>query len=168
LPYGPELLKYLCRTTDSSEWAKRRKIANFRQGLVVDFQDKCHVWRRGVIVNVLNTDLIEIKFNVKGIDFFEKVERSSRRLAPYTFFTRSRYLEDFPTTLPEYDPIQKEMSKIEYRCNWKEDSTFNFPEEESEVRQRENVDGEEHEFEEDEALRIFNFEMNEIDSILNF
>lgn len=91
LPFGDELIHYLCRTTDSLEWSKRRRICNWKQGLVVDFQDRCHVWRRGVIVSTSPTQ-VEIKISIKGIDLFEKVETTSRRLAPYTFFTRGRYL----------------------------------------------------------------------------
>jgi hypothetical protein len=61
------------------------------------------------------------------VDLFEKVERTSKRLAPYTFFTRNRYLEDFPPTLPEHDPTQNSLSKLEYIQNWKEDADFFFP-----------------------------------------
>jgi hypothetical protein len=79
---------------------------------------------------VLETEL-EIKINIKGIDLFEKVEATSRRLAPYTFFTRGRYLEDFASCLPEYDPTQRELNKLEYRPSWNEDVFFHFPEEHS-------------------------------------
>ena len=66
-------MRYLCRITDSSEWSKRRKMVNWKKGLVVDFQDRCNVWRRGVIVNSSELDIVEIKTNIKGMDFFEKV-----------------------------------------------------------------------------------------------
>ena len=92
LPSQPEFLRYLCRTTESAEWAKRRRLINFKQGLVVDFQDKCNVWRRGVIVNTTEPGHVEVKINIKGVDLFEKVKIGTRRLAPFTFFTRSRYL----------------------------------------------------------------------------
>jgi hypothetical protein len=58
VPSGSEFIRYLCRTTDSAEWLKRRQIASYKLGLVVDFQDRCNIWRRGVIVNVLNNDRI--------------------------------------------------------------------------------------------------------------
>lgn len=57
LPSSDELIRYLCRTTDSLEWSKRRRINNWKQGLVVDFQDRCHVWRRGVIVSTSPTQV---------------------------------------------------------------------------------------------------------------
>jgi hypothetical protein len=63
-----------------------------RQSLVIDFQDRGRVWRRGVISNASDSEFVEIKTNIKGMEFFEKVERTSRRIAPFTFFTRSRYL----------------------------------------------------------------------------
>jgi hypothetical protein len=31
---------------------------NFKLGLVVDFQDRCNIWRRGVIVNLLDNDQV--------------------------------------------------------------------------------------------------------------
>lgn len=48
-------------------------MVNWKKGLVVDFQDRCNVWRRGVIVNSSESDTVEIKTNIKGMDFFEKV-----------------------------------------------------------------------------------------------
>lgn len=95
-----QLLRYLCRTTESAEWAKRRRVANLRQGLVVDFQDSGKVWRRAVVVNTSESGKVEVRLIVKGVESFERLEVTSRRLAPFTFFTRSRYLEDFPTWLP--------------------------------------------------------------------
>lgn len=64
---------------------------------------------------------------------FETVDRKSKRLAPYTFFTKSRYLEDFPPTLPEHDPTQHSLSKLEYLDNWEEDGSFIFPEDRAPV-----------------------------------
>jgi hypothetical protein len=65
------------------------------------------------------------------MNLFETVDKKSKRLAPYTFFTRSRYLEDFPPSLPEHDPTQNSLSKLEYLQNWEgeEDGSFVFPEE---------------------------------------
>ncbi len=67
------------------------------------------------------------------MNLFETIHKKSKRLAPYTFFTRSRYLEDFPPTLPEYDPTQNSLSKLEYLQNWEEDGSFNFPEDKHSV-----------------------------------
>lgn len=92
LQSGPELVRYLCRTTDSSEWAKRRRISSWRQGLVVDYRDRGQVWRRGVLIKVEDEKTVQVRFNIKGMDFVEKVEKGSRRIAPFTFFTRNRYL----------------------------------------------------------------------------
>jgi hypothetical protein len=39
--------------------------------------------------------MAKIKFSIKENDFFEVVETNSRRIAPFTFFTRKRYLENF-------------------------------------------------------------------------
>lgn len=108
-------------------------MANYRQGLVVDFQDRTNVWRRGVVVNVVEPGVVEVRVNVKGVESFEKVETSSRRLAPYTFFTRSRYLEDFPPCLPEHDRAQAELNKLEFRADWSEEASFAFPGEDREA-----------------------------------
>jgi hypothetical protein len=37
---------------------------------VIDFQDKGKVWRRGVIVNASDSEFLEVKVNVKGVDSF--------------------------------------------------------------------------------------------------
>jgi hypothetical protein len=103
-------------------------VGNYRLGLVVDFQDRSNIWRRGVVVNTSEAGLVEVRANVKDVETFEKVEISSRRLAPYTFFTRSRYLEDFPPCLPEHDRTQAELNKLELRAHWTEEGGFNFPE----------------------------------------
>lgn len=77
------------------------------------------------------------------MDLYEKVERTSKRLAPYTFFTRNRYLEDFLPVLPEHDPIQHSLSKLEYKEGWEEDSAFAFPDEQhSESHQNQEGDWE--------------------------
>jgi len=36
-------------------------------------------------------------------------------LAPFSFFTRNRYLEEFSTALPEFDLYEKELHNLEYR-----------------------------------------------------
>jgi hypothetical protein len=43
------------------------------------------------------------------------LELNSPRIAPYTFFTRNRYLQDFPPQLPEHDLAQLEMDTLQYR-----------------------------------------------------
>ena len=50
-------------------------------------------------------NMLEIRICIKGQEFFEEVEVDSRRLAPFTFFTRGRYLEEFAPVIPEYDPV---------------------------------------------------------------
>lgn len=104
-----------------------------------------------------------MRINLKGVDSFEKVEVGSRRVAPYTFFTRSRYLEDFPPCLPEHDRTQAELSKLEVRLNWQEENVFGFGEREEEV-----AGGEMEEGGMEEALRIFQAEMSELDQLLDF
>ena len=61
-------IKYLCRTTDSAEWFKRRRLNIFKQGLVVDYQDRSNFWRRGIITEIKNEDkfLLKIKYFVRG------------------------------------------------------------------------------------------------------
>jgi hypothetical protein len=124
LPNTQELLRYLCRTTESAEWAKRRRVANLRQGLVVDFQDRDKVWRRAVVVSTAEISKVDLRINIKGVESFERVEVTSRRLAPFTFFTRSRYLEDFPTYLPEHDRAQLELNELEFRPVQHEDPVY--------------------------------------------
>ncbi len=65
-----------------------------------------------------------MRLSVKGVESFEKVEVTSRRLAPFTFFTRSRYLEDFPTSLPEHDRAQAELNGLEFRPVHHEEIVF--------------------------------------------
>lgn len=88
------------------------------------------------------------------------MEVTSRRLAPFTFFTRSRYLEDFPTCLPEHDRTQLELSGLEFRPVQHEEPIF-------EVTQREQEWQNLEEEVEDEPLRIFRAEMNELDLLLD-
>jgi len=45
--------------------------------------------------------MAEVRINIKGEEFVENVEITSNKLAPYTFFTRARYLLDFVPSLPE-------------------------------------------------------------------
>lgn len=135
-------------------------MANLRQGLIVDFQDSGKVWRRAVVVSTAESGKVELRLNVKGVESFEKVEVSSRRLAPFTFFTRSRYLEDFPTCLPEHDRTQAELNGLEFRPVQHEDPVFEVSQHEEEWQRFE-------EEMEDEPLRIFRAEMNELDLLLD-
>jgi hypothetical protein len=95
-PKSSEILKYLCRTTDACEWAKRRQLTNFRPGLIVDFQDVFKVWRRAIILKTtFNKErklMVNLKSFFKGTEILETIEASSKRLAPLNFFTRSKYL----------------------------------------------------------------------------
>jgi tRNA/tmRNA/rRNA uracil-C5-methylase (TrmA/RlmC/RlmD family) len=50
LPRSNEIIKYLCRTTDAFEWAKRRELGNIRPGVIVDFQDSFNIWRRAIVL----------------------------------------------------------------------------------------------------------------------
>jgi len=96
LPSSTDIIKYLCRATDSQEWTKRRRVSNIRVGTVLDFQDKYNTWRRGVVIKTFMSNdqknMLQIKICIKGDEFFEEVEADSRRLAPFTFFTRGKYL----------------------------------------------------------------------------
>ena len=44
------IFKYLCRTTDATEWIKRREIKNVKVGTIVDFQDAFKIWKKAIIV----------------------------------------------------------------------------------------------------------------------
>jgi hypothetical protein len=44
--------------------------------------------------------MAKIKVNIKGDEFSEIVEVGTRRIAPFTFFTKKRYLEEFTPLLP--------------------------------------------------------------------
>ena len=70
LPRSKEVIKYLCRTSDCSEWKKRRYINNIRQGLIVDFHDNFNMWRRAVVMKTFFNDsdkmMVVLKMHVKG------------------------------------------------------------------------------------------------------
>lgn len=88
--------------TDSEEWGKRRKIGNVRVNQIIDFQDTLNIWRKGTVVAVSKENQVlmaRVKITIKGDDFFETVEANSRRIAPFTFFTKKKYLEDFVPSL---------------------------------------------------------------------
>lgn len=88
--------------TDSEEWGKRRKAGNVRVNQIIDFQDILNIWRKGTVVAVLKENqvlMVRVKITIKGDDFFETVEANSRRIAPFTFFTKKKYLEDFVPSL---------------------------------------------------------------------
>lgn len=81
--------------TDSEEWGKRRKIGNVRVNQIIDFQDTLNIWRKGTVVAVSKENQVlmaRVKITIKGDDFFETVEANSRRIAPFTFFTKKKYL----------------------------------------------------------------------------
>lgn len=102
LPRTDNFLGYLCRMTDSEEWGKRRKIGNVRVNQIIDFQDTLNIWRKGTVVAVSKENQVlmaRVKITIKGDDFFETVEANSRRIAPFTFFTKKKYLEDFVPSL---------------------------------------------------------------------
>lgn len=87
--------------TDSEEWAKRRKAGSVRVNQIIDFQDILNVWRKGTVVELLKKNQVlnvKVKMTIKGDDFFETVEANSRRIAPFTFFTKKKYLEAFVPT----------------------------------------------------------------------
>jgi len=110
-PRSNEIFKYLCRTTDTTEWINRRELKNLKAGLVVDFQDAFRVWRRAIVLKTFvgktNKLMVSLKSFFKGSEILETVEASSKRLAPLNFFTRSKYLEDFSPVLPELDIYEK-------------------------------------------------------------
>lgn len=130
-----QYLRYLCRITDAQEWARRRKVVSPRVGSVLDFQDRYHTWRRGVVVKTLlsneQTLLLEMRIVIKGQEFLETVEASSRRLAPFTFFTRGNYLKEFAPTLPENDQLERELNQLQYKQTREDEEFFRTaPEEE--------------------------------------
>jgi hypothetical protein len=51
----------------------------------------------------------------RGQESTQVLELNSPRLAPYTFFTRGRYLLNFPPQLPEHDVAELEMRSLQYR-----------------------------------------------------
>lgn len=69
-------------------------------------------------------NMLEIRICIKGQEFFEEVEVDSRRLAPFTFFTRGRYLEEFAPVIPEYDPVENELILLEYKKDREQDEFF--------------------------------------------
>lgn len=88
--------------TDSEEWGKRRKAGNVRVNQIIDFQDTLNIWRKGTVVAVSKENQVlmaRVKITIKGDDFFETVEANSRRFAPFSFFTKKKYLEDFMPSL---------------------------------------------------------------------
>jgi hypothetical protein len=104
-------------------------------GSVLDFQDRYHTWRRGVVVKTLlsneQTLLLEMRIVIKGQEFLETVEASSRRLAPFTFFTRGNYLKEFAPTLPENDQLERELNQLQYKQTREDEEFFRTaPEEE--------------------------------------
>ena len=96
LPQSTEVIKYLCRTTDSSEWTKRRYVSSVKPGMIVDFQDSFNMWRRAIVVKTFLNNaqkfMAILKMNIKGSDLLETVEADSKRMAPARFFTKGRYL----------------------------------------------------------------------------
>jgi len=52
VPRSKEIIKYLCRTTDTVEWIKRREIKNVKIGTILDFQDDNKVWRKAIVVKI--------------------------------------------------------------------------------------------------------------------
>jgi len=75
LPSSTNIIKYLCRTTDAQEWAKRRRVNNIRVGVVLDFQDRYNTWRRGVVIKTFMSNdkkiMLEMRISIKGQEFFE-------------------------------------------------------------------------------------------------
>lgn len=99
------MIKYLCRTTESSEWLKRRFLSNIKTGLLVDFHDAFNLWRKAVVIKVFfdddNKELVLLKMHLKGTEVFETIQVDSKRLAPSQFFTKGKYLEEYGPDLPE-------------------------------------------------------------------
>jgi len=52
VPRSKEIIKYLCRTTDTAEWIKRREIENVKIGTILDFQDDNKIWRKAIVVKI--------------------------------------------------------------------------------------------------------------------
>lgn len=52
------------------------------------------------------------------------LELNSPRIAPYTFFTRNRYLQDFPPQLPEHDTAERDMNTLQYRPFFDQEEFF--------------------------------------------
>lgn len=52
MPRSKEIIKYLCRTTDTAEWIKRREIENVKIGTILDFQDDNKIWRKAIVVKI--------------------------------------------------------------------------------------------------------------------
>jgi hypothetical protein len=54
------------------------------------------MWRRAVVLKTTlsedNKTMVQLKLNIKGMDIIEQVEIGSKRLAPFKFFTKGRYL----------------------------------------------------------------------------
>lgn len=96
LPKSSEFIKYLCRTTDATEWIKRREVKNVKVGTIVDFQDAFRVWRKGIVIKTSIGQkgelMLHLKSFFKGNEIQETIEAGSKRLAPCNFFTRSKYL----------------------------------------------------------------------------
>ena len=61
--------------------------------------------------------MAKIRVLQSGIDYMEVVEATSSRMAPYTFFTKKRYLEEFNSELPEYNSSDLSLTNLEYRLN---------------------------------------------------
>jgi hypothetical protein len=105
-------------------------------GSVLDFQDRYHTWRRGVVVKTLvsndQTLLLEMRIVIKGQEFLETVEANSRRLAPFTFFTRGNYLKEFAPILPENDQLERELNQLQYKQTREEEEFFRTAPEEEE------------------------------------
>lgn len=59
--------------------------------------------------------MARVKTNIKGDDFFETVEANSRRIAPFTFFTKKKYMEDFVSSFAEYEQKENDLLELEYR-----------------------------------------------------
>jgi hypothetical protein len=97
VPRSEEIIKYLCRTTDATEWIKRREIKNVKVGTILDFQDAFKIWRKAIVVKTFFGEKNQLMFGLKsffkGNEIQETIEASSKRLAPCSFFTRSKYLE---------------------------------------------------------------------------
>ena len=67
----------MCRTSDCSEWKKRRYVNNVRPGLIVDFHDSFNMWRRAVVIKTFFSKdekmMVMLKMNVKGTEMVEEV-----------------------------------------------------------------------------------------------